>query len=216
MSLWESESLSSFLRSIHSWEDVQTFLKGIVLGDMESLPSELEGQIFHHEKKFYLTSANRRVISRASDALLIPVTVANTITETTLYTGSVAANTLFPGKVYRVSIYGKFSTANASDSLKLRVKLNGVTLADIDSVLGNVTNKAGSVKTYLTVRSVGATGIVSCFCSFQLDEKIYHADISSTTVDTTTGNNIEITTQWDAANEGDTITINQGFLEAMG
>ena len=216
MALWNSEILSSLLTNIHSWNDVQTFLKGIVLGDMESKPPELEGQIFHHKKKFYLTSANRRIISRASDALLIPVTVANTVTETILYTGSVAANTLTSGKVYRISTYGKFSTANASDSLKIRAKLNGVTLSDIDSVLGNVTNKAGSVETYLTVRSIGTTGTVSCFCSLQLDEKIYHADISSTLVDTTTGNNIEITAQWDTANEGDTMTIDQGFLEAMG
>ena len=204
------------LKNANSWEEIQSYVKGIIVDTMGSLPAAEEGQLVHHDKRFYLTSANRRIISRASDVLITPITVANTTVETLLWTGTVDADTLAVGKVYRTTSSGKFSTANASDSLKIRVKLNDVTLVEIDSVLGNVTDKPGSVKSCLTVKTIGATGTVSSFFDLQLDEKIYRADISSTVIDTTTGSDIKVTAQWDAADAANTMTIDQGFLEGLG
>jgi len=44
-----------------TYKTVKTFLKGIVLSTMDSLPDAVAGQILHYDKKFYLTSANRRI-----------------------------------------------------------------------------------------------------------------------------------------------------------
>jgi len=204
------------LKNANSWEEAQSFLKGIVLDSMGSLPTAEAGQIVHSDKRFYLTSANRRIISRASDVLITPVTVADTTVEILLWTGTIAANTLAAGKVYVASGFGKFSTANASDSLTIRVKLNDVTLDSLTSTLGTITDKPGSVVAHLTVKSIGETGSVSSFLDFQLDAKAYRANISSTAINTTIGSNLKITAQWDAANAGDTVTIDQALMEAKG
>ncbi len=204
------------LKNANSWEEAQSFLKGITLDSIGSLPTAEEGQSVHYNKRFYATSSNRRILSRASDVLITPVTVADTTVEILLWTGTVNADTLAVGKVYIASGFGKFSTANASDSLTIRVKLNDVTLDSITSTLGTITDKAGSIVARLTVKSIGETGSVASFLDLQLDEKTYKANISSTAVNTTIGSNIKITAQWDAANAGDSVTIDQAMLEAKG
>jgi len=203
------------LEQVNTWDKVQTFSNGINVDGPDSLLAAVDGQIFHYDKKFYLTSGNQRVISRASGAMVTPVTIADTTTETTLYEGSVLSNTLSVGKVYRVSVFGAFSTVNASVTLTVRTKLNGVELASITSALGQVTGVAGFTQAYITTRSTGATGAVSCFSSFQLDEKSFIANNSSVTLDTTSGNSVQITGQWSVANASNTVTADQGLLEAM-
>jgi len=203
------------LKQENTWDEVQTFKNGINVDGPDSLLAAVDGQIYHYDKKFYLTSGNQRVISRASGAMVTPVTIANTTTETTLYEGTVLSNTLSVGKVYRVSVFGQFSTVNASVALTIRTKLNGVELASITSTLGQVTGVAGFTQAYITTRSTGATGAVSCFSSFQLDEKSFIANNGSVTLDTTSGNSIQITGQWSIANASNTVTADQGLLEAM-
>ena len=124
-------------------------------------------------------------------------------------------NTLAIGKVYRISTFGKFSTTNASSSLTLRTKLNNVEIASLTSNLGNVTNVAGYAQAIITIRTLGTTGTVTCFSSFQLDEKTFIANNSSIIINTTEGNNVELTVQWNTAHAENTVTIDQGFLEAM-
>ena len=198
------------------WKEVQTFLKGIVLSSMDSLPDAVAGQILHYDKKFYLTSANRRIISRASQVLITSITVANTTTETTIYTGSVAADTISAGKRFIVSGEVQFSTANANAALTIRIYLNETLMGSLTSSLGNVSDKAGFFETKLTVRTVGETGTVSCFVSLQLDEKSGRANIGSTVFDSTAGSDLVVTAQWDEALEGNTATIDQGCTEAKG
>ena len=208
--------LTSLLAKTHTWQKVQTFLAGVVLSSLDSLPATVEGQIVHYNKKFYLTSGNRRIISRASQVLVESLTVANTLTETTIFTGSVLANTLTIGKIYKITARGKFSTANANVKLTPRDKLNGATVATLESALGNVTDVAGLVDTILSVRTIGVTGTVSCFVAMELNEKTLIANTSSTVVNTTNGNNMTITAQWDEARVNNIATIDQGCLEALG
>ena len=206
---------SALLVQANNWTAIQTFQKGINLTGLLSPPSVVNGHIFHYDKRFYIDSANRRAISRSSDAITVPVTVANTTDDTLLWEGGVSADTLAVGKVYRVSTFGKFSTTNASSSLTLRTKLNNVEIASLTSNLGNVTNVAGYSQAIITIRTLGTTGTVTCFSSFQLDEKSFIANNSSIIVNTTEGNNVEITAQWNTAHAENTATIDQGFLEAM-
>jgi len=206
---------STLLTQANDWTAIQTFKKGINLTGLVAPPSVVDGQIYHYNKRFYLDSANRRVISRSNDVLTSPVTVANTVTETTLWEGTVLANTLAVGKVYKGWGLGKFSTTNASAVLTIRTKLNGVELSSIASTLGKVTDVAGFARSFITIRSIGATGTVTCFSSFQLDQKSFIANNSSVAIDTTSGSNMEITAQWNDAHAENTVTIDQGFLEAL-
>jgi len=206
---------SALLTQINDWTEVQTFKKGVNLTGIVAPPSLVSGQIYHYNKRFYLDSANRRVISRSNDVLTVPVTVASTTAETTLWEGTVLANTLAVGKVYKGWGLGKFSTTNASAVLTIRTKLNGVELSSIASTLGKVTDVAGFARSFITIRSIGATGTVTCFSSFQLDQKSFIANNSSVAIDTTSGSNMQITAQWNNAHAENTVTIDQGFLEAL-
>ena len=64
-------------------------------------------------------------------------------------------------------------------------------------------------------RTLGTTGTVTCFSSFQLDEKSFIANDSSIIINTTVGNNVELTAHWNTAYAENTDTTDQGFLEAM-
>jgi len=206
---------SDLLGQVNDWTEIQTFKKGVNLAGIVAPPSSVEGQIYHYNKRFYLDSANRRVISRSSNVIITPVTVANTTVETQLWEGTVLSNTLVPGKVYKAWALGKFSTANASAELTIRTKLNDVEMASIISSLGKVTDVAGFARAFITIRTIGESGTVTCFSSFQLDQESFIADNSSIVLDSTVGNNVEITAQWNAANAGNSVTIDQGFLEAL-
>ena len=206
---------SPLLAQVNDWEELQTFEKGINLTGLAALPNVASGQVLHYGKRFYIDSANRRVISRASDSMLTPVTVANTDVDTLLWEGNISANTLAVGKVYRASVYGQFTTANSGSILTIRVKLNNNELAQITSHLGIVTDKAGFAQAYITIRSIGVAGTVTCFSSFQLANKSFHANNSSVNLDSTSGSNIQISAQWSSALENNICIADQGLLEAM-
>ena len=86
------------LNQENNWTAIQTFQKGINLTGLLSPPSVVNGHIFHYDKRFYIDSANRRIISRSSDAITAPVTVSNTADETLLWEGGVSADTLAIGE----------------------------------------------------------------------------------------------------------------------
>jgi len=201
----------SFVKGIFDWVTIK---KLWLLS--ETLEGTLKpGMIEYSDGKFYLTSANRRVISRASDSLITPVTVADTTDETTVWTGILAANTLLPYKVLRVSASGKFSTANANDKLTIRLKSNGTVLLELESTAGVVSDAPGHMSAYGTVRTIGVSGNIASHGELTLAAKSAHANTSSTVVDTTASNNLAITAQWSNALAGNTFTFDQGFLEVM-
>ena len=210
------EYLILLLSKPHIWVVIQTFAKGIILSSLSSLPDSIEGQIVHYDKRFYLTSANRRIVSRASQVIIVPIEVVNTDVETTIYIGSVLSDTIAAGKMYRAQCRGQFSTANDSDTLTIRAKLNGALMSSLVSALGNVSSVAGLVDVSITVRTIGETGTVSCFVGLQLDEKVLNANNSSVVLDSTSGSDLVITAQWSSANAGNSAILDQACLEALG
>jgi len=202
--------------SPNNWGEIQTFGDEIRLESLAGCPTLQSGQIFHYDKRFFLTSANRRAISRSSNVLVTPVTVADTAVETVLWTGTVSPATFAVGKEYRFSVLGRFSTANASDTLTIRVTLNDLEISQLVSNAGVISDVAGSVHSYVSIRAIGVSGLLNCFANFQLHDKTYHADNSSISVDTTTATLFKVTAQWSTALPGNICIANQGFLEALG
>lgn len=174
------------------------------------------GVIEYKDGVFYITGAgNRRAISRSSDSIVTPITVADTVVETTVWTGVLVANSLSVKKVLDVKASGQFSTANASDTLTVRLKLNGTTLLSLTSNAGAVTDEPGHMSAYGTVRTIGATGTIASHGMLALGVKSTHANTSSTVVDTTTSNDLTVTAEWSNALAGNTFTFDQGFLEVL-
>lgn len=215
MGIFNSSSKSDLLSQVNDWAEPQTFKKGINLTGIAVPPGIVEGRIYHYNKRFYLDSDNRRVITRAGNVLTAPVTVSNTTAEVTLCEGTIAVDTLSFGKLYKAWVLGQFSTADASAGLIIRIRLNNIQIASTTTTFGKVTDAAGFVRVLITVRSIGESGAVTCFNSFQLDQKSYIANNSSIPVDSTAGSNVRITAQWSAANTGNIVTIDQSFLEVL-
>ena len=179
-----------------------------------SLLSPVEsGAMEYNGCRFFITgSGARRVLSRASDSIITPVTVANTTDETTVFTAPLPAASLCVNKVYIIEAYGKGSTHDAADVLTIRAKVNGTTLLSLASTPKQVTDVPMHLRLICTVRTVGATGTFSSHGDIRIEDTENHTNISSTVVDTTAANNIIITFQWDDANAGNTATVDQAFL----
>jgi len=172
------------------------------------------GTIEYEGTRFYITgSGARRVISRASDVITTAATAANTTAEITVFTAVLPANTLAAGKVYTVLGYGKASTQNASATLIIRVKVDGVTLVTLACTPGQAANDPMCYRLTFTVRTIGATGAISSHGDIEVKDSKVHTNTSSTVVDTTAVGGVTVTFQWDNAHADNTATLDQGFLK---
>lgn len=178
------------------------------------LATPVAGTFEFDNDRMYLTNvATQRAIDRTSGVITSTTTVANTTTETTIFTGTLAANALKDGNILKTLCMGVVSTANASDTVTLRVKIGSTTIATVATTAGNVTNEPWNLSSIMTVRSVGATGTVSNFTKINVSGADNSTANEATTVDTTVSEDITVTAQWDAADAGNTISIYQGMVE---
>ena len=191
----------------------------LYLNPVTLLGSPVSGAIEYSDDRFYITDvATQRVIDRTSDVKLTTTTVANTTTETVLYTGVVPANSLKAGNKLKVFIDGLLGTLNSSQILTIRVKMNGTTISTISSTGTNYTDAPWSAKLEITVRSIGATASIAVHTDLDVGKSKSNAEQKSSieTIDTTVSENITITAQWSSANASNTISCHQGHLETKG
>lgn len=165
----------------------------------------------------YVPVADERSISLANGVILSSVTVANTVTETTVYTETVNANELYKGSKWHIKVSGIFSTANANDTFTGRLKIGGTTIHSFTIDAGNVTDQFWRAEFFFTVRSVGASGSVIASAEVTTGGTD-HSSVSTTpdTIDTTAQQDVTLTIQWDNNDPGDTLTITQGHTEVFG
>lgn len=166
---------------------------------------------------FYGTPVTtRRALGLSSDSVTSDTTVANSVAETTLFTGTVAANELSAGKVLRCRVYGRMS-ALVTDTVTLRFKVGGTTFLTIVSTAAAITGQEWSAEFVITCRTTGAAGTLISQVWAIINNSIQSAADSGThTVDTTAAENVTVTAQWSAASASDTITLQQGYLELFG
>jgi len=180
-----------------------------------NLDTREAGTIEYDGTRFYITNNSaRRVISRASDSITTPVTVANTIDETIVFTATLPAETLKVGKVYIILAYGKGSTHDANDTLTIRCKINGTTLLTLTSTPKLVTDVPMHLHLTNTVRTLGEIGTFASHGDVLIEDTKSNINVSSTIVNTTIANDLTITFQWDSADEGNSATLDQAFLQS--
>lgn len=189
-------------------------LKGKLKFDSVALlGTPVPGTIEYYAGKLYATyRSTPRVLDRTSDVALSSVTVENTTTETTVYTGLVPANSLIVGNILKMFMSGHVSEAAAADVCTIRVKIGGVTMATINSPGTGTGSQCFKISGFSTVRAIGATGSMA----WHIDMNVENArsdtcDVS--TFDTTTAENVTVTAQWNNAKVGNIFSLNQGFLE---
>lgn len=168
---------------------------------------------------FDVTSINTGLLmSQTSD-----VTVANTVTETTILSAdqgslSLTANTLQVGETIRLVAHGYLSDTG-TPNLTVKATLGGSEVCSTGAVALNtsVSNAGWRATIDITVRTTGASGTVVASGYFQYDDGTVHEMVktSTTTVDTTGALALDLTVQWGTANASNTITSQIATVEAL-
>lgn len=157
-------------------------------------------------------------------------TVTNTTTETTVLgtgvgTKTLPANFWVIGKTLRLRVGGVYSTPITGAVATIRVKYGTTTIATVSTtaLLSNATDLEFDGEVTITCRTTGVTGAV-----------ITHGDIeyltgtagtlavdplnnagSTTTIDTTTSNALDVTVQWDTASASKVVKSTICFIEVL-
>jgi hypothetical protein len=79
----------------------------------------------------------------SAGAVLARIHVGNTVTETTIYTTTVTADSLRVGEIIKLYVSGYYDTDAASDTFDLKVKFNGTVLHTIARLSGNNASSFG-------------------------------------------------------------------------
>lgn len=151
------------------------------------------------------------------------VTVANTLTETTLLTANPTLPTNFfvAGKSIEIYLAGVHS-AVSNPNIRIRVKLGSTTILDTTALAcGNSTNALCEIKAIITCRSVGSSGTV-------IGQGLYTemgggassgdfpmTNTATTTINTTTTQSLSVTLEWGTASASNTLTITNGFIKIV-
>ncbi len=146
------------------------------------------------------------------------VTVANTTAETSITTGTIvgtrviSANTAFVGEHYRWAIGGRFSTTG-TPTLGMTIKLGSVALFAPPALatISGASNSGFTLTADCTVRSIGASGTVTCSgvvrtvgdASSQANSA---ANTGVATVDFTVDQTPQATITWGTASASNTFT----------
>lgn len=161
------------------------------------------------------------------------VTVANTVTETTLlgatvnthYVGSktIPANTLVVGKTIRINLDGIITDDVVPPTLRVRVKLGSVTIMDTaaTALLAITSNGQFEIICEVCVRTIGATGTVFTQGSFGYNSgiatfnRIQGLNTTTSTIDTTISNDINVTVEWGTADSDNSIICTNAIIEIL-
>ena len=184
---------------------------GLLLTTVEPGAIEYKGHTF-----YATTYSERRSIMLAQDVVVTPVTVANTTTETTIYSSTMAANYLTAGKTMHIRLWGQFSTETTSDIFTINVYLGGTLILTNTSISQYVSNSPFDIDLTATVRSIGSTGTIIAYDKIQQDNIAPNSAIGSlTTVNTTNSNNLVVKIKWNNADSQNTLTLQGGDNECI-
>jgi len=204
---------------------------GIIIDDLDNisgitsiiidglLAAITSGAIEYSNGRLYMTNkAHRRAIDRTSDVAVATVTVENTLNETALWMGTMAANSLEAGNIFKFHADGIIQNGGptANDRVTLRIRVGGITgaiVTTLNPVAGAIA--VGShwhIDANATQRTLGVAGSRSVHIDLDVDGTILEV-IGLANIDTTANMDVVITAQWASANVNNIISLYQGFME---
>ena len=145
-----------------------------------------------------------------------PVTVGDTVTETSIYSFSVPGGSLSTNRRIGVKLFGKWS-GDGSHVLTIRAKYGATTICSLEYINsgGFPSNAPFNIQFDLT--SSGATGTQNGFLQAQayaafevIDSSGQQASFGTATEDSTADKTLNITVQWTVADNSDTYTMIYG------
>ena len=173
------------------------------------------GAVEYDGCRTYITNvATQRAIDRTSDVLLETVTVENTTTETTIWTGTMNANSLCAGNVFKFHANGLISSDSAGDLITIRIYV-GASETPVATLVGaakKLEDDHFHIDAVATQRTIGASGSRALHVDMTIDEVEYSLSAIAT-IDTTANMDVTITAQWNNADAGDVLELLQAFME---
>lgn len=149
------------------------------------------------------------------------VTVANTVTETSLLTSTVTlpANFFTIGKQLNIKVRG-FHSGASTPTIRIRVKLGSTVVLDTGVInSGNSTNAYFDIDGVICCRTTGATGTIMSQGYFtELGGGAGAFGMTNTaasTIDTTASLVYDVTVEWGTASASNTITSTNGYVCVM-
>jgi hypothetical protein len=112
---------------------------------------------------------------------------------------------------------GRYSKGAGAHVLTIRLKANGSTLATWTCPSGSATNEYFATEITMTCRTTGASGTVWINAENKMSTQIsYYSPSSASTLDTTASVTLTLTAQWDTADVGSVVYLDQGLLNWRG
>ena len=156
--------------------------------------------------------------------------ITNTTTETSLLDGGVGtltvpANGFTAGDAYHAILTGTLSAQN-NNTLEIRIKTNGVVLADTGVMsMAGANAEPWKMEVYFSINAIGTAGVarISTGGTFMYTKDastdfqgVNFSTVNSSSFNTTVNNTLSITAQWGTANAGNSIfsqifTLNKTF-----
>ncbi|HDO20115.1 MAG TPA: hypothetical protein ENG81_01130 [Candidatus Bathyarchaeota archaeon] len=178
------------------------------------------GMFEFYDGRMYLTNVDtQRAIDRTNDVAVETVTCANTTDETTLWTGTMEANSLSAGNVFEFHADGIVSnnSANAGDEVTIRVRVGGVEKVVLSPDTKQLTDTMWHIEANATQRTLGATGARAIHIHLAIGDPISTGDevhaIGVATIDTTANMDVTITAEWASADVANTISLYQAYMK---
>lgn len=163
---------------------------------------------------YFTTYLVRRSLQLNQAIVTTPITVSNTVAETTLYSINMASNYITAGKVIVPKLSGIYWAANPQQ-FTLRLKHQGVTLLSTTSTTSGATAKPWECVWTVTAVTDGAGGTLQANTRLIQDTTInMDALTNAVALDTTTTNTLNITVQWSATG-ANSLQLNQGYTECI-
>lgn len=181
-------------------------------GPLMTVPEE--GAMEYGEGHLHITNGARHTVSTCSGVKTTTTTVANTTTETEIYSYNFQPNELHADERVVFNIDGIYSAATNTDVFTLRFKVAGTTVHTITRAAnGSVTNAGWEIKYKGTIRTAGPTGEFIDFVKLSDDNDSYATgEVSPHPIDTTSAFTFQVTVQWNNAKDGNSFSATQADL----
>ena len=190
-----------------------TFGERIKFTARNLLPTVVAGVMEYYNNALWFTNlAVRRTVVQAQQVRTTSLTIANTTTETEIFSQAHGAGYLQVGKMEDIRIWAQVSSDSAvGDTATVRVKYAGTTLGSF-TVPKSLAGAVCQIAVVTTCRAIGnGTTTIQVHADIEIEgaASIPHyigtvSGLNSTTAEATT-----VTWQWTSATIGNTVAINQ-------
>lgn len=174
---------------------------------------ELGTMDFDGAQLFFTPSTSRRALEHVSDVADESTTVSNSAIEVPVFSATLDENLFAVSEFFKILLYGRYSTANGSDTVTIRFKVQGSTILSFTTTAASVTDAPLFSEFMVTLRTIGDTGTFWAYLQAVANNINKHTCVTSDqAIDTTAPTDLEVTVQWSNALSGNTLSIDQSLL----